>query len=332
MSDATAEITGGQGAEDANPALANVAMANAPRQATANSRAAAASGGAVAAADQARTGRADATSARPGVATPAPTNGAANAAARAAAPTAEQTAGARTEPARDTPASNRRTTEKRYPAADSDLLSARPASSTDPIRTGAAASPLATPITSPAAGADMLASLSDNMSAGPAEPMDSAPAELTELPAIDAQLDPALVSDEFQGQLGERVISAIRQDLNSAEIRVTPQELGPVRIGLTMDGDTAHVTFSAEHGATRQALQDTLPTLRDMLANEGWQLGQAEVRDDRGAGQMADQRQQQADERQGRQARHNDPLAEQAGADSSYRPAGGARGLVDLFA
>jgi flagellar hook-length control protein FliK len=78
---------------------------------------------------------------------------------------------------------------------------------------------------------------------------------------------------------GEEVVTAlavVRQG-GEATLRISPDGLGPVEIRLKLDGDRVELGFTATQQDTRQALQDALPKLREMLAQQGLQLGQADV-------------------------------------------------------
>ncbi|MDT3677607.1 MAG: flagellar hook-length control protein FliK [Burkholderiaceae bacterium] len=66
-----------------------------------------------------------------------------------------------------------------------------------------------------------------------------------------------------------------------AEIQLQPRELGPVRVELTLSGETARVAFSAAQPETRNAIEQSLPILKDLLAERGLTLGQASVSDGR---------------------------------------------------
>lgn len=80
-------------------------------------------------------------------------------------------------------------------------------------------------------------------------------------------------------QVGDRVVMMATNQLKQAEIRLTPAELGPLRVQVSVDDGNAHVTFHAQHAATREALEQALPRLRDLLAENGLSLGQADVSD-----------------------------------------------------
>ena len=66
-----------------------------------------------------------------------------------------------------------------------------------------------------------------------------------------------------------------------AELRVTPQELGPISVHVSIERGEATLVVTAAHAATRDALEQALPALRESLAQQGITLGQASVQDDR---------------------------------------------------
>ena len=80
-------------------------------------------------------------------------------------------------------------------------------------------------------------------------------------------------------QLGERVVMMAGNQLKTAEIRLTPAELGPLRVRVSVDDGAANVTFHAQHAVTREAIEQALPRLRELLAENGLSLGQADVSD-----------------------------------------------------
>lgn len=156
-------------------------------------------------------------------------------------------------------------------------------------------------------------------------------ASLAHLPDIDAPLDPADVSEAFQGQLGERLVMAVRNDMSRAEIRINPNELGPITIELHIDGNTTAISFGAENNSTRIALQDSLPSLRDQLAREGLTLGEASVGGQ--SNRSSDQKDREQQSTQWTELRSDSSeLAEEHALPNGYRPPPPARGLVDLFA
>lgn len=78
-------------------------------------------------------------------------------------------------------------------------------------------------------------------------------------------------------QIGERVLMMAGNQMKTAEIRLTPAELGPLRVQVSVDDGAANVTFQAQHAVTREAIEQALPRLRELLAENGLSLGQANV-------------------------------------------------------
>ncbi len=85
-------------------------------------------------------------------------------------------------------------------------------------------------------------------------------------------------------RFGERVVMMANNQLKTAEIRLTPAELGPVRVQVNVEDGAANITFHAQHAITREAIEQALPRLREMFAESGLSLGQASVGEQNVAG------------------------------------------------
>ena len=108
---------------------------------------------------------------------------------------------------------------------------------------------------------------------------------------------------------------------------MSPKELGPVRIELTMNGDDARLVFTAAHPDTRQAIEQSSALLRSMLADQGLTLGRMDV------GQGGDPR--AGGNGQSAAAQTDAGSGESwttGGATTSAPAAATPRGLLDLFA
>lgn len=142
---------------------------------------------------------------------------------------------------------------------------------------------------------------------------------------VALQLQQPVGSERWNTELGQQVQLLIRTEQHSALLRVTPPELGPVDVRIDMSGDQATVSFTVQQADTRQALENALPRLRDLLAEGGILLGQAHVNQDSG-----DQRDTPAQSRQGSNTGGN-AIRATGNADIT---AGTQRaiGLVDTFA
>ena len=88
--------------------------------------------------------------------------------------------------------------------------------------------------------------------------------------------------------LSERVQWMVGQRVQGAHIRLTPENLGPMEIKLSIQNDQASVQFSSAHGVVREALDAAIPRLREMLEASGVELvdvdisGQSFARQDAG--------------------------------------------------
>ena len=82
-------------------------------------------------------------------------------------------------------------------------------------------------------------------------------------------------------QIAASVAWSARRETTDVEIRLHPPELGPLRVQLRIDGHRIDAQFSAPQVATRDALADTLPRLRELLHAQGLSLGHAQVSDQR---------------------------------------------------
>jgi len=63
----------------------------------------------------------------------------------------------------------------------------------------------------------------------------------------------------------------------TAELRLDPPDLGPLRVTLTLADGVASASFVSAHAAVRQALEASMPQLQQALANAGISLGQTSV-------------------------------------------------------
>ncbi|MEI6317650.1 MAG: flagellar hook-length control protein FliK [Pseudomonadota bacterium] len=91
---------------------------------------------------------------------------------------------------------------------------------------------------------------------------------------------------EWANAMNERVTWLVGQRMQSADIQITPPQLGPVEVRITIQNDQANVYFTAQSSAVREAIQAALPRLNEMLAQGGLSLGQASVGAESFAGQQ----------------------------------------------
>jgi flagellar hook-length control protein FliK len=141
-------------------------------------------------------------------------------------------------------------------------------------------------------------------------------------------------TDAWENQVGQKIVYMVGSEEQTASLTLNPPDLGPMQVVLSVTNDQASVTFSANQEEVRQALEDALPRLREMMSESGIALGNATVN----AG-MQDGRQDQAARGSGGFGNGNRRGDAQGAtvADNATRPVTrttvlGDRGMVDTFA
>lgn len=166
-----------------------------------------------------------------------------------------------------------------------------PALAAAPSTDGSIALPGLAAEAAPADDALLLKTFTDALNAAtndgpdaPASPLLHALQCMTEAKPVVASLftgsptaTPHLGGEDFDDAVGARVGWLADQKIGHAHIRITPNDLGPIEVRLQLDGDKVHATFTSAHADVRHALESSLPRLRELLGEQGFQLGNADV-------------------------------------------------------
>ncbi|MFW1677678.1 flagellar hook-length control protein FliK [Pontibacter sp. JAM-7] len=83
----------------------------------------------------------------------------------------------------------------------------------------------------------------------------------------------------WQNALGERAMLLVANGARTAEIRLDPPELGALQIRVQMNQDQVSLSFSSPHAHVRDAVEQSLPRLREMFAEQGLALQDSSVSD-----------------------------------------------------
>lgn len=86
------------------------------------------------------------------------------------------------------------------------------------------------------------------------------------------QISPPLNSSAWDKAVGQKVIWMVGASMQSAELTLNPPDLGPLQIVLNVTNDQANATFISAHPDVREALEASLPKLRQMMDDAGVQL------------------------------------------------------------
>ncbi len=95
--------------------------------------------------------------------------------------------------------------------------------------------------------------------------------------AQQAQLPLQLTKELANDQVAEKVQMMMSKNLKNLDIRLDPPELGRMQIRMTMNSDLANVHFTVTNPQARDIIEQTLPRLREMLAQQGMQLADSSV-------------------------------------------------------
>ena len=110
---------------------------------------------------------------------------------------------------------------------------------------------------------------------------------------------------DFVDSVKDKVLVMINQKLQQVDIKLDPPELGNVQVRVNLQGDAATVNFVVQNPQAKEALEQTMPRLRDMLQQQGIELGQSQVNQQH-SGSASQQGQGQASFSSAR-AEHSEP-------------------------
>lgn len=134
-------------------------------------------------------------------------------------------------------------------------------------------------------------------------------------------------------ELGQQMVmmsNNVRQGMQTAELRLDPPDLGPLRVSLNLADGVASASFVSAHASVRQAIEVAIPQLQQALAQAGISLGQTSV------GEQAAQQEFAQQNGNGSQRQHGGGVAvADSGADAAQPAVTASRNanaLVDTFA
>jgi len=78
-------------------------------------------------------------------------------------------------------------------------------------------------------------------------------------------------------EIGTHLAIMAANGREAASLRLSPEHLGPLEVQISMKDGQANVVFGAQNPETRNALEQSLPRLREMFAAQGLTLGNANV-------------------------------------------------------
>jgi flagellar hook-length control protein FliK len=89
-------------------------------------------------------------------------------------------------------------------------------------------------------------------------------------PAPTMRVHAEVDSAEFPQSLADRVSFMVDNSWSNAKLQVNPAQLGPIELQIAVQGDHAQVMMSTHSALTRDALESSVPKLREMLSSQGF--------------------------------------------------------------
>ena len=113
----------------------------------------------------------------------------------------------------------------------------------------------------------------------------------TGLPSL-ASIHYPMRHPQWAQAVGKRVVFMANNQLQQAQISLSPEKLGPIQIRLQVDRDQMiSVSMTAQHGTTREALEQAIPRLKEMLEEAGIDFDSVNVDEESVFEQAANQQQ-----------------------------------------
>ena len=98
--------------------------------------------------------------------------------------------------------------------------------------------------------------------------------------AIDKPLD--LQQQDAAQKMQERIQMMVSKNIQRADIRLDPPELGSMHVRIHTQGDQTTVQFQVQSTQARDAIDQTMPRLREMLEQQGLNLAESSVSEQQG--------------------------------------------------
>lgn len=97
--------------------------------------------------------------------------------------------------------------------------------------------------------------------------------------AVPSPITQNIHKPEWGNAVGQRIQWMVGNRLQAAQLRITPAHLGPVEMKISIEKNQAQVTFVNQHQVVRDALDNAVPRLREMLEEQGLDLVNVDIRD-----------------------------------------------------
>jgi flagellar hook-length control protein FliK len=97
--------------------------------------------------------------------------------------------------------------------------------------------------------------------------------------ATQLVIDTPVTQKQWGNEFSQKITWMATQQDQHAELHLNPAQLGPVDVVIKVSGDQATAQFTSAHAAVREVIDQSIPKLREMLADNGIMLGNTTVSD-----------------------------------------------------
>lgn len=136
-------------------------------------------------------------------------------------------------------------------------------------------------------------------------------------------------------EISQKVVWMVGGAEQSATLTLNPPDLGPVQVVINVNNEYADTTFISDNADVRQALQNGVETLREMMKQSGIELGQTNVsagNQHKSGFEQAEQARQQMSNARTAANQGNASVQETASNTSTVSRVRSLEGLVNTFA
>ena len=142
------------------------------------------------------------------------------------------------------------------------------------------------------------------------------------------RIAPNVGTSAWDQAVSQKVVWMVSNEQQSASLTLNPPELGPLQVTVNVSDNQATAHFVSAHPEVRQALENAIPRLREMLGEAGIQLGQAHV----GAGTAGDFTAQSGQHQSSQQSAQSGNTSHPTQSEIRVPVRTAKQGLVDTFA
>lgn len=109
--------------------------------------------------------------------------------------------------------------------------------------------------------------------------MQSAEKLAASAPKAEITIPTKVGTSDWSEAMAGRITLMVNQKISAARIHINPPELGPIEVRVNLNNEQASVQFTSQSAQVRDALEQSMPRLREMLETAGFSLADSDVSD-----------------------------------------------------